>query len=73
MMKIIKQSIFALLISSVLAFPGAAQTSSWQYDYQRDKKPNERPKEKEKEKERPKNDDKKDKKDEKKKPDNGGV
>jgi hypothetical protein len=65
MMNIIKQSIFALLIGSVLAFQGAAQTPASQYDYQKDKKPNERPKEKEKE---PKKDDKKD---DKKKPDNG--
>ena len=70
MMKRIKLSIFALLIGSVLAFQGAAQSPSSQYYYQQDKKPNERPKEKEKE---PKNEEKRDKKDEKKKPDNGGF
>lgn len=70
MMNLIKQSIFALLIGTVLAFQGAAQTPSSQFNYQKDKKPNERPKEKEKE---PKNEDKRDKKDDKKKPDNGGF
>ncbi|MGH9840931.1 MAG: hypothetical protein ACREEM_19325 [Blastocatellia bacterium] len=64
MMKTPKQLIFALLISSVLAFNGLAQSANASSNYYwQDKKPTEKPKEK------PKDDKPKDKpKDEKKKP-----
>ncbi len=64
-MKISKQLIVALLISSVLALTGLAQsTSSSSNYYWQDKKPTEKPKEKPKD-DKPKNDKPKD---DKKKP-----
>ncbi len=68
MMKISKQLIFALLISSALALTGLAQSQSAPSSYYwQDKKQPEKTKEKEKEpkKDEPKKDDKKD---DKKKP-----
>ena len=75
-MKILKQSIFAFLISSALAFNGLAQSAKFSSYLFQDKKPSEKPKEKEKEREKepkergkePREKPRDDKRDDKKKP-----
>lgn len=73
MQKLLKQSIFALLIGSVLAFNGLAQSAKVSYHFLQDKKPDQgkksedkRPEKLPEKKKEPKNEEKP--KDDKKKP-----